>query len=160
MKKNTYAVLLLILITTLSGCYKGKQENSLPDQMVGLWSQTSFHYKAYKGSAIIEEYTEATSEEEEITILFYKNGAFETYERSREDGRWVTTEHVKGTCRYLSDSGTLIMEDTENGERSEATILTLTGQQLTISQSVSPASNNPEADRETLITDFKRGALR
>jgi len=157
MKKITSAFFLLALAATLSSCYKGKQGADLPDQLIGLWSQTSFSYKAYKGSALIEEYTEATSEDEEITILFYKNGTFETYERSREAGKWVITEHVKGTCRYLADTGILIMEDTENRERSEATIQTLTGQQLIISQSVSPASDNTEADREIFTTDFKRG---
>lgn len=158
MKKITYVFLLTTLAVTLSNCYKGKPEIYVPDPLLGLWSQTAFHYKAYKGSAIIEAYTEATDADEEITILFYKNGTFETYERSREEGRWVITEHVEGTCRYVPGTQTLIMEDTENGERSEAKVLTLTGQQLTISQSVSPASNNPEADSETFITDFKRGS--
>ena len=160
MKKITSAFFLLALAATLSSCYKGKQGADLPDQLIGLWSQTSFSYKAYKGSALIEEYTEATSEDEEITILFYKNGTFETYERSLEGGKWVTTEHVEGSCRYLPGTGTLIMEDQENGERSEATLLTLTEQHLIFSQSVSPASSNPEADRETFIADFKRAALK
>ncbi|SDC63520.1 hypothetical protein [Niabella drilacis] len=159
MKKITYLLTLTVLATTLPSCYKDRQETHLPDQIIGLWTQTSFHYKAYKGSAIIEEYTEAASEDKEITILFYKNGTFETYERNREDGRWVITEQAKGTCRYLPDTGALIMEDIENGEHSEANVLTLTSQQLTISQSTSPASNNPEADRETFTSDFKRGPL-
>lgn len=156
MKKVTYLLILATAIT-LASCYKGKQENNLPDQILGLWSQTSLNYKAYKGTALIEEYTEATKDDEQVTILFYKNGTFETNERSREDGKWEVTEHITGTCRYIPDTQTLIMEDTENGERSEAKVLTLTGQQLTISQSVSPASNNQEADSETFITDFKRG---
>ncbi|WP_018627226.1 lipocalin family protein [Niabella aurantiaca] len=159
MKKITYLLILIALAATLPNCYKGKQKLHLPDQILGLWSLTSFNYKAYKGSAIIEEYTEPAGDNEQITILFYKNGTFETYERRLEGGKWVTTEHVEGTCQYLPGTGILVMEDEANGERSEANVLTLTDQHLVFSQSVSPASHNPEADRETITSDFKRGAL-
>ena len=160
MKKVTYSLILTILAIPLPGCYKANPKSYLPDQLSGLWSQTSLHYKAYKGAELIEEYTEATEDDKQITILFYKNGTFETDERSREDGRWEVTEHITGTCRYIPDTGTLIMEDKTNGAYSEAKVLTLTGQQLTLSQSAAPASHNPKADKELFIADFTRGPFK
>ncbi|MBZ4188759.1 hypothetical protein [Niabella beijingensis] len=156
MKKITYPLLLVMIAVTVFNCTKNRQEISTPDALTGLWSETSLHYKAYKGTQVIEEYTEATAGDEQITIQFFEDGRFETYERSLEDGKWEVTWHARGTYIYTPGTGSLILENAEAGEHTEATVLTLSGQQLVFSQTASPASNNAEADKETFTFDFKR----
>jgi len=154
MKKIMYLFLLAVGTTSLFSCSKNKKEIPQPGRLTGLWSQTSFHYTAHKGTSIIEEYTTETGKQ--ITIRFFEDGRFETYERSLEEDVWEITAHVEGTYHYDAETGVLTMDDTESGEHATATVLTLSDQQLTFSQSASPTLHNTEADKEVFTFYFNR----
>ncbi|MBO9591738.1 MAG: lipocalin family protein [Niabella sp.] len=156
MKKITCLFLLAVCAISLLNCSKNKKEILQPGQLTGLWSQTSFNYKAYKAATIIEEYTNQTETGKQITIHFFNDGRFETYERSLQDGVWEVTEHVEGTYTYDADAGVLVMDDKAGGAHATATVLTLSDQQLTFFQAAAPPLDNAEADKEVFTFYFNR----
>lgn len=156
MKKIIPAFFLFATMAIAFSCSKKNNEIDGQQELIGLWMQQALDYKAYKGTTIIEEYSEQMAAHEEATFQFFENGNFEVYERNLEDGQWVVDHHAKGTFSYNAANKTIKTFSISGDEGAVFTALKKTTSELQLLLTQPPGSNNPAADKETFVYHYRK----